>query len=315
MWPEPGSGKMLTSGLFVYEVAKLHPATIENEISPDILQTIDDIQKTWGRGEKISLTRLDEALEQADSKEELVYVIRKLVSANLKLQEMSSKDPLTNLDNRRALEEKLPAIMNRLKRQEPPGKLAVFMIDADHFKKINDTFGHPMGDFALKTIAGIIKENVRSYDIVARYGGEEFMVVAEANEKNAMNMAELLRTEIERSLKYEMKGHYENEKQRKLVDKMAGTVSIGLSFYDASKKEDITSEKLIDQADIALYEAKKTRNTCSVYSPKIKKPETKMAEPESVDEKLRRILQKPEIEKTLKGLENRPVVKPKKKTA
>jgi diguanylate cyclase (GGDEF)-like protein len=268
MWQKSGFETTLNNGLFVYEVVTTLRATEKSEMSPDISQAIDDISKAWERGEEVSMRELDKVLDEADSKEELVPIIRNLVMQNLKLKETSLKDPLTQLDNRRALEEKLTATMSRLRRQKPPGKLAVFMIDGDRFKNINDTLGHSIGDVALREMAQIMKNSLRGEDILARYGGEEFVAAIETNEENAEKVAEKLRVAVEENLKNWMKIHCENEDQKKLVDGIAGTISIGISFYDAEKNPGMSMKELIDQADMGLYEAKKTRNTWVVCKPK-----------------------------------------------
>lgn len=257
----------LTSGFFVYEVASvLHPLETP-QTSVGVQQTIMDIVDSLKRGEKISMDELGKALAEVNSKEELVPVVRSLVNEVLILQEVSLKDPLTNLDNRRALDEKLPAMMSRLERQKPPGKMAVFMIDVDHFKKVNDTLGHPMGDIALYKIAQLLKGGVRDYDIVARYGGEEFVVAVETDEENAVKVAETLRMAVEKNLKKLMKENCKNKEQEKLVDSMAGTISIGISFYNAEKGVRISYSDLIAEADHLLYKAKRTRNIWMAYEP------------------------------------------------
>jgi diguanylate cyclase len=118
----------------------------------------------------------------------------------------------------------------------------LLLIDIDHFKKINDTYGHPAGDIVLKRVANIIRKTVRNIDIPARYGGEEFVVVLiGTGEKGAVNMGERLRKAV-MDTKFESDGTTFNL-----------TISIGISTYEgeAMKKED-----LVDKADKALYQAK-----------------------------------------------------------
>lgn len=264
-------GKMLTNSLFVYETA-VDLYLKERAEKLEAFPFLSKIINVWEEGREVSMQELHEAMEGITSKEEMVIAMRLLIKRNLELkkenlelEKQASKDFLTGLDNRNALNEKLPAMISRLERQKPPGKMAVFMIDIDHFKKVNDTLGHHMGDIALKKMAEILKKSLRKYDIVARYGGEEFVMAVEANKENAMNIAEKLRYETEKELKKCMKENCKNEKQEKLADEMAGTISIGISFYDAEKAPEIKPDELIRQADKMLYEAKKTRNSWEYY--------------------------------------------------
>lgn len=103
-----------------------------------------------------------------------------LALVNLKLREtlrnQSIRDPLTGLFNRRYMDETLDREILRAKRNEHP--LAVIMLDLDHFKNFNDTFGHDAGDLILREVSALLKKYVRGGDIVCRYGGEEFTIIA-----------------------------------------------------------------------------------------------------------------------------------------
>src|SRR5512145_521163 len=92
-----------------------------------------------------------------------------------KLREQAIRDPLTNLFNRRYLEETLDRELARAKRETYP--VCIIMIDLDHFKKINDTYGHDAGDQVLKALANTLSEQSRRGDFACRYGGEEFVIV------------------------------------------------------------------------------------------------------------------------------------------
>lgn len=98
-----------------------------------------------------------------------------LKAANSALRQISQTDPLTQLPNRRALDDRLADEVARAARY--PAPLSVLMLDVDHFKGFNDTFGHPAGDEVLKKVANILRSCVRETDLIARYGGEEFVVV------------------------------------------------------------------------------------------------------------------------------------------
>jgi diguanylate cyclase (GGDEF)-like protein len=116
--------------------------------------------------------------------------------------------------------------------------------DVDHFKNYNDTLGHPAGDVALKTVAGILKSSIRKSDIAVRYGGEEFCVILpEGDMKSAFNFAERLRNQIESH-------HFEKEEVQP-----SGKLTISLGVASFPKNAD-SSKQLIDKADAALYNAK-----------------------------------------------------------
>lgn len=149
-------------------------------------------------------------------------------------------DALTNLNNRRQFETRLGQEISITKRQNNP--LCAMMIDIDFFKKVNDTYGHAAGDEVLRTVASIIKEQLRESDIPARYGGEEFAVL--------LPFTQLAEAEIV------------GERLRKAVEahpvpvdgiEIAVTISMGLAEYNREE----TGEELFERADKALYEAKK----------------------------------------------------------
>lgn len=101
--------------------------------------------------------------------------LAKISTLQVMLQEQAIRDPLTGLHNRRYLDETLPRELSRAKREGQP--LAVILLDLDHFKMINDTYGHAAGDEVLKTLSDILMDGARESDVVCRYGGEEFLVV------------------------------------------------------------------------------------------------------------------------------------------
>ena len=143
----------------------------------------------------------------------------------LKTQKFSQIDPLTSIYNRRG-------VLLRLKETK---KGAILFMDIDHFKKVNDTYGHEFGDLVLQELGKILKDYVRDVDIVGRWGGEEFiMILSEVSFKEAMNIAERLRKIIEN---YDFNG-------KKI------TISIGVSELSDNFKESLK------KADEALYEAK-----------------------------------------------------------
>lgn len=166
-----------------------------------------------------------------------------LLRANTELQRLTQIDPLTEVANRRHLSERLEEEFLRSKRYERP--MSVGMLDIDHFKKLNDTYGHPAGDYALVQVANLIKQTLRRHDFVARYGGEEFvMLLPETPVDNAMQACERVRVCIE-----EAQIIYDGQR-------LPVTVSMGVCSFPhhlLTKAQD-----LITLADTALYDAKRS---------------------------------------------------------
>ena len=192
---------------------------------------------------------------------ELLEVLCNQASASLanakfhaEIERLAISDGLTGLFNHRHFQERLTQEMRRLERL--PGSLSVLIIDIDYFKRVNDTYGHPVGDAVLQGVADIITATIREIDIAARYGGEEFAVILPGTEaRGAMKMAERLRKTV-------MEEKYSGE-----GDTFRVTVSIGVAAYP----DGISSkEELIDRADKALYHAKRSgRNQCMLWHEQI----------------------------------------------
>jgi diguanylate cyclase (GGDEF)-like protein len=166
-------------------------------------------------------------------------------------------DGLTELYNHTYFQRRLMEETEKLFRH--PAAMALLMVDIDHFKKFNDTYGHPAGDRALASIAHILKQSVRRVDLVARYGGEEFAIILHhTSPANALNVAQRLRKEVE-------KFDFRVGTTPKGAKRVKMTISIGLSAWE----EGMHKEVLIGQADQALYRAKKEgRNRVCVYEDK-----------------------------------------------
>ena len=165
----------------------------------------------------------------------------KLAQSQALLRELSTRDSLTGLLNYREFQRQLTEEAERSRRYGRP--FSLLMLDIDHFKAINDTYGHLAGDKALRGLAALIRAEVRPTDIVARYGGEEFvLVLPETDGPGALTLAERLRARVA--------GHAISV----TADQTASlTVSIGLASYP---DETDSVQKLVSAADRALYAAK-----------------------------------------------------------
>ncbi|HET6332659.1 MAG TPA: diguanylate cyclase [Polyangiales bacterium] len=166
-----------------------------------------------------------------------------LVRANTELHRLTQIDPLTDVSNRRHLAQKLEEEYLRARRYDRP--LSLGLLDLDHFKRLNDTFGHPAGDLALVETAKIIKATLRCHDIVARYGGEEFaMLLPETPADRAILAFERVRAAIEHA---DIK--YDNVR-------MPVTASLGVASFPHQLL--VKPSDFITLADAALYDAKRS---------------------------------------------------------
>lgn len=168
------------------------------------------------------------------------------------LELLATMDPLTNVYNRRhffRLAERLFAESERYKHP-----FSVIMIDADHFKNINDTYGHAKGDEALEQMMRATQTQIRSVDILGRYGGEEFtLALPQTNLDNALQVAKRISVSI-KSIQFKYKRQTFNV-----------TISIGVAERNLSKKE--TFAQVLNKADQALYKAKESgRNKVLAYT-------------------------------------------------
>lgn len=177
--------------------------------------------------------------ELTDLTRELNKKNRELAAANQTITQLMNTDPLTGLTNRRHLEELLDTEMSKARRHGRP--LGALMTDIDHFKSINDTYGHDTGDKVLVKVAQTLRTTCRKEDIVARYGGEEFIVILpDSPAAAAVECAERIRKTIQETAHPEM-------------DRPV-TASFGVTLFLTTDSQ----ESLIKRADTALYEAKET---------------------------------------------------------
>ena len=157
--------------------------------------------------------------------------------ALITLDHLATRDPMTGLNNRRSGEQIISnAHVNALSTNS---RYSVLMVDIDHFKKVNDTYGHDVGDEAIKIVAGVLSNAVRGGDIACRWGGEEFLCILNGADKStAISVAERIRTSVELA-----------------VVPVAGkvTVSIGVATC-CTATQDVA--QIVKAADQGLYEAK-----------------------------------------------------------
>lgn len=197
-------------------------------------------------GEFLSIERLEMVRVIAD------HAAIAIANAQMfaRMERMATTDGLTGLTNHRQFQTLFDAAVARVERYSR--KMSLILSDIDHFKAINDTYGHPVGDAVLRRIAGVLDRAARRTDIVARYGGEEFAILMEETDhQGAVQTAERMRQAVEAEV-----FHTENGKFR-------CTLSLGIATYptDAKQKAELTA-----CADQALYQAKHNgRNQVVVF--------------------------------------------------
>ncbi len=168
---------------------------------------------------------------------------QKVHERTVDLERLAKIDPLTELYNRRGMTEQLEANLNRAQREHTT--IGILWIDVDHFKEINDTLGHATGDEALKIVARMIKDTIRSYDLAARWGGDEFLVLSFVSDNIALeHFANRLRSAIA-NYAFPFQG-------------VSVTVSVGCVLSDDTHQLDT----LLHHADRALYQAKNSGRDC-----------------------------------------------------
>jgi diguanylate cyclase (GGDEF)-like protein len=175
-----------------------------------------------------------------------------------RLKEIGYQDVLTLAHNRRYFDQRIKdEIARSLRKQED---LACLFLDVDHFKKVNDTYGHHVGDMVLMQMVSIIKEQVRACDIVARYGGEEFVVALPGTGlERAKEIAERLRVSV-----YAAPFTYNDDQVE--ISISVGLTSIGLPGDDEKQDIDVIATRMLEHADKALYTAKENgRNQVVIY--------------------------------------------------
>jgi diguanylate cyclase (GGDEF)-like protein len=185
----------------------------------------------------------------ASMREQLVATNKRLIESHAEIKEYADKDTLTGLYTRRRINERAEYLANLAKRGD---SLCVAIIDIDHFKLVNDTYGHPTGDAVLTKIANVVSRCVRNTDVVGRWGGEEFIVLIHGNIHSAETICARIRNEVSCTSISEL-----------------GTKNITVSIGVASYENQEHFEDTILRADSALYEAKNSgRNNVVLWREK-----------------------------------------------
>jgi diguanylate cyclase (GGDEF)-like protein/PAS domain S-box-containing protein len=227
------------NGELFHEAASISPITDDSGITTHYVAVKEDITAT-----KLNEQKLQVANQQ------LHLQLGQIQSLQTELREQAIRDPLTGLYNRRYLNETLARELARAVRENHP--ISFVMIDIDHFKKINDAFGHDAGDVVLRKLAAQLLSQTRVVDIACRYGGEEFLIILpNVTVAKALEIAERWRKSF---MGFTMPlGH----------SSIQTTISCGVSVFPLNGN---TVEELISNADKAMYQAKATgRNRVVVW--------------------------------------------------
>ncbi|GHA10370.1 GGDEF domain-containing protein [Devosia pacifica] len=224
---------------------------LQSDLSPQELQSLVVKLMAETRDMQSVNMRLESQLQV--SREDIAVLQRDLDD----VRRESLTDQLTNIANRKNFDNTLDAAVKRAHLEERP--LALLLIDIDHFKKFNDTYGHQTGDQVLRLVAMTLKANVKNRDTAARYGGEEFAAILPAtNLRGAKALAEQLRMAV----------HGKELLKRSTQEKLGRiTVSIGV----ATLRRDDTPQSIVERADQCLYAAKGAGRDCVIGEDTLRK--------------------------------------------
>ena len=220
-----------------------------NEEIRNLGEQINELARTLKSSMEVIVDQMNEMELQREEitaqNEDVLRAYEKLTLANQSLQQMATTDLLTETYNRRYFMERLRTeVLISLRSQRP---LTIALIDIDHFKAVNDTYGHKVGDQVLKGFATVISSLIRRSDLLARFGGEEFIIlVPETSLEGAMSLAEKIRSTVAEH-EFKVEG-----------GSLQITISIGVAeLNDFSKSPEKAEDQMLVVADNYLYEAKR----------------------------------------------------------
>ena len=180
--------------------------------------------------------QLEELVARVRAGWRIVELQKALLASNRELEELSRTDPLTALRNRRTFDQEFVTRFEHARRYQRP--LAICMIDVDHFKQVNDEFGHQTGDEVLRCVASVLRRSTRQTDLVARYGGEEFVIVLpESSLFEALQFGEKIRSSI-------------------AAEPMTTRVTVSIGIAATPHTTFADAQSMLRAADAALYRAK-----------------------------------------------------------
>lgn len=249
-------------------LAEAAPAAKQDEISPDLVRAIEDMAQRIVSDSNLARIHRDashhagQVSQRPGNNADVLAgrIIAQVISANEDLQGKLARseeqldqqsavlksqmaeartDPLTGLPNRRAFDNELARRFAEWQRTKIP--FSVIVVDVDHFKQVNDRYGHVTGDEILRSVATVLKDATRAMDLVARYGGEEFVaILPSCNLENAGRVGERFRKSL----------------QRHVTTTDFGSLSVTASVGLAQVMQDVSGVDLVERADTALYSAK-----------------------------------------------------------
>jgi len=227
---------------------RLQAATIRSRHQTDLHHEREFYRRAVKQEEELSSRVLDQNLHLRKAYEEVAGLNRELERVNQELERVARFDVLSGLMNRMSLFDALNVEIERSMRSGLP--LCGIMVDIDHFKEVNDTFGHPCGDKVIRALGAVFRQELRKYDYAGRYGGEEFFV---ALPNSSLNQASMFGERVRSNL------------EELSVDCEEGAVTISVSMGVAKFRRGESRDMWISRADRAMYVAKqKGRNRIEI---------------------------------------------------
>lgn len=213
---------------------------VNNHSQTELLEAHKNSVSSWWRTQSATMAILKHVYDTAESSEKKIAEQAKLIR---QLESLASSDPLTGLLNRRGFEDFFEREIARTKRNKSPGGIFV-LIDLDHFKRVNDSFGHAAGDACIRTVGALLAKSIRQVDAAARFGGDEFALV-------------LTQTDLDRAIKKVR--DLRRSLNSLVLDWESWSIPIGGSIGVEPFDSNSTLEDVYRAADAALYADKEMR--------------------------------------------------------